>query len=45
MLLETHRNDASSMGLISTSSLTMTEHSEKKSEDSVASKMPKNGHE
>lgn len=32
------------MGLISTNSFTMTEHSEKKNEDNVASKIPKNGH-
>lgn len=40
----TYRNDANSMGFISTSSFTITEHREKKNEDNVASKMPKSGH-
>lgn len=43
LLFFTYRNDANSIGLMSTSSLTMTEHREKKNEDNVASIIPKNG--
>lgn len=38
-------NDANSMGFTSTRPLTMTEHNEKNSDDSVASMMPKCGQE
>lgn len=42
--IQTHRNIANSIGLMSTKCLTITEHSEKNSDESVASKMPKYGH-
>lgn len=40
---KTHRNDANSIGLTSTIPLTITEHNEKNSDDSVASIIPKYG--
>lgn len=41
----TYRNEANSIGFISTNSLTITEHNEKKNEDNVAKSIPNNGHE